>query len=307
MTESPPARHVLGTRVDATSYDDAARRVVRWAATRESRYVCVATVHMVMEGHDDRAYQRIVNGADLVTPDGMPLVWALRLLGVPGATRVYGPELTSTLCARAAEESVPVGFYGSSPAVVDAMVRRLARAVPGLHVAYRWCPPFRELSAEEDARVVREINASGAGILFVGLGCPKQERWMAAHRGRVRAVMVGVGAAFDFIAGAKRQAPPVVQRLGMEWCFRLLCEPRRLWKRYLHHNPRFVALLAAQLRREFVRGGALGAPAGPAPREPERGTWSPSSEKADSVATEPAPVVRPHAPPTRPPTLDAGP
>ena len=245
----PPVQHryILGMRVDATSYGGATERVLAWARTGESRYVCVATVHMVMEAYDDPGFRDAVNAADLVTPDGMPLVWMLRLLGVRGQQRVYGPDLTLHVCRAAARESVRVGFYGGRPEALDVLVRNLQDRFPGLQVAYAWSPPFRPLTEEEDTRVVEEINASGTRILFVGLGCPKQERWMAEHRGRVRAVMLGVGAAFDFHAGRVRQAPRWMQHAGLEWLFRLAMEPRRLWRRYAKHNPRFVALALAQL------------------------------------------------------------
>lgn len=241
------SRRILGMRVDATSYDAAAEQVITWAKAGESRYVCVSTVHMVMEGHDRAEFQRIVNAADLVTPDGMPLVWGLKLLGIPSATRVYGPDLTPVVCEYAAREGVPVGFYGGTPEVLDRMIANLTARYPGLQVVYRHSPPFRPLTAEEEAREIEEIRASGARILFVGLGCPKQEQWMAARRGRIDAVMLGVGAAFDFLAGAKRQAPDLIQSLGLEWLFRLATEPRRLWRRYLYNNPRFVVLFAAQV------------------------------------------------------------
>ncbi|MDR7588876.1 MAG: WecB/TagA/CpsF family glycosyltransferase [Armatimonadota bacterium] len=250
-------RYLLGMRVDATSYADAAQRVLTWARAGESRYVCVATVHMVMEAYDDPGFRYAVNAADLVTPDGMPLVWMLRRLGFPDQGRVYGPDLTLHVCGAAARESVPVGFYGGHPDALDTLVRNLQARFPGLRVVYAWSPPFRPLTKEEDTRVVQEINASGARILFVGLGCPKQERWMAEHRGRVRAVMLGVGAAFDFHSGRVRQAPRWIQEAGLEWLFRLAMEPRRLWRRYAKHNPRFVALALAQLfgiRRFGPRG-----------------------------------------------------
>jgi N-acetylglucosaminyldiphosphoundecaprenol N-acetyl-beta-D-mannosaminyltransferase len=243
------SRYILGMRVDATSYDDASRRVLEWAANNEPRYVCISTVHMVMESHDDANFREFVNGADLVTPDGVPLVWGLRLLGVDHATRVYGPQLTPVLCEHAARSKTPVGFYGGSQEVLDAMVANLEERYPELDIAYVYSPPFRPLTEEEDQRIVDEINASGASVLFVGLGCPKQERWMSEHKGRVRPVMLGVGAAFDFLAGTKSQAPAWIQNLGLEWFFRLLTEPRRLWYRYLYHNPRFLALFAAQLAR----------------------------------------------------------
>lgn len=244
--ESLNSRHILGMRTDSTSYTDATTRVIAWAAARESRYVCVANVHVAMESHDSNEFLGIVNGADLVTPDGMPLVWALRLFGVPDATRVRGPTLTLGMIERAAAADVPIGFYGATSVVLTHLLQACRRRFPGLRVVYAHAPPFRRLTTEEDAAIIRDINASGAGILFVGLGCPKQERWMASHKGSVHAVMLGVGAAFDFLAGTKSEAPEWMQRVGLEWLFRLAAEPRRLWWRYAYHNPRFIVLLAGQ-------------------------------------------------------------
>jgi N-acetylglucosaminyldiphosphoundecaprenol N-acetyl-beta-D-mannosaminyltransferase len=204
---------------------------------------------MIMEGHDDPTFQRLVNNSDLVTPDGMPLVWALRLLGATRVERVYGPHLTPFLCAAAAAEGIPVGFYGGAPDTLGAMVMALRARWPTLAIVYHWSPPFRPLSPTEEGEALAKIRGSGARMLFVGLGCPKQERWMAGQRGNIDAVMLGVGAAFDFLAGAKRQAPQILQRSGLEWAFRLATEPRRLWRRYLYHNPRFVGLFAAQLAK----------------------------------------------------------
>jgi N-acetylglucosaminyldiphosphoundecaprenol N-acetyl-beta-D-mannosaminyltransferase len=259
----PQARFILGMRVDHTTYEDAAERIVGWAAEGESRYVCVATVNNVMEAHDDPKYRVIMNAADLVTPDGMPLVWGLRILGVADATRVYGPDLTPIVCERASRAGIPVAFYGGGPDVLDATVGNLKKRFPSLEVAYSWSPPFRPLSPSEDDQVVASINASGARILFVGLGSPKQDRWMAEHRNRVRTVMLGVGAAFDLLAGTKRRAPRRLQAMGLEWAFRLATEPRRVWRRYARHNPRFLFLFptevvrarrtGARQRRETVR------------------------------------------------------
>jgi len=253
--ESEP-RRILGMRVDATSYDDAADRILAWGRAGESRYVSVATVNNVMHAYDDPAFAAAMDGADLVTPDGMPLVWGLRALGVSTATRVYGPDLTPVVCARAAQESVPVGFLGSTPDVLDDMVVALRDRFPGLRVAFAESPPFRAATPEERTRTVRKINESGARILFVGLGTPKQDLWMAEHRGQIRAAMVGVGAAFDFIAGRKAQAPRWMQGAGLEWLFRLVHEPGRLWKRYMVQNPRFLSLFGAQLARERLRSSA---------------------------------------------------
>lgn len=248
MPESEPlSRRILGMRVDKTSYQDAAERVLAWAHDRQSRYVCVATVNNVMEAYDSGEFGRIMNQADLVTPDGMPLVWGLRMLGAREATRVYGPDLTPVVLGAAERAGVPVGFYGGSAGALRKLVAVVQHRFPALQVSYAQAPPFRPLSEAEDERIVREIRGSMARILFVGLSTPKQERWMAAHRGRIPAVMLGVGAAFDFLAGAKRQAPLWMQAHGLEWLFRLACEPRRLGRRYLKHNPRFAALFALQL------------------------------------------------------------
>jgi len=261
------SRQAVDMRIDGTSYADATGRVMDWARRGESRSICVATVHMVMESHDNPEFREVVNGADLVTPDGMPLVWALRLQGVGGATRVYGPHLTLHVLEAAQREGIPVGFYGGSPAVLRALLDEVARRFPAVKVAYAFAPPFRPLNAEEDSRIVDEMERSGARILFVGIGCPKQERWMSEHRGRVRAVMLGVGAAFDFIAGAKPQAPLWMQNHGLEWLFRLICEPRRLGWRYLKHNPRFVGLMIVQLLRDRTAMARRGLARGQARRQ----------------------------------------
>ncbi len=238
---------ILGIGVDRTSYPSATQQILDWALRRESRYVCVANVHMVMEAYDDAAFRQVVNAADLVTPDGMPLVWIMRWQGLRQQERVYGPTLTLYVLEAASREGLPVGFYGSTPETLEKLKTNLQARYPSLKIVYSYAPPFRSLTAEEDEEVVKAINDSGARILFVGLGCPKQERWMAAHKGRVQAVMLGVGAAFDFLAGVKPQAPRWMQCAGLEWFFRLLTEPRRLWRRYLYNNPRFVLLVLLQL------------------------------------------------------------
>lgn len=252
---APSSRQILGVRVAATSYADATQRILHWASGSEARYVCVANVHMTMEAIDDGGFRELVNGADLVVPDGMPLVWALRRLGLSSASRVYGPTLTLHLCRAAAAAGVPIGLYGGRPEGMARLRANLEAWFPGLRVAYAEAPPFRPLSEAEDAATVDAIVASGARVLLVGLGCPKQERWMLAHRDRLPLVQVGVGAAFDFHAGLVRQAPPWLQGAGLEWAFRLAMEPRRLARRYLRQNPRFVLRLTRQLwlERRVVR------------------------------------------------------
>lgn len=243
------SRHILGMRVDATSYEDASRKVLQQARRGQSAYVCVANVHMNMETFDSAEFRRVVNEADLVTPDGRPLVWALRSLGVRGASQVRGADLTMHVIKRAAHENIPIGLYGGTPESLEDFVRLLEGKFSGLKVACAISPPFRPLTEEEDERFTREISDSGARILFVGIGCPRQERWMAAHRGKVPAAMLGVGAAFDFHTGRVRQAPCWMQKTGLEWVFRLMMDPKRLWRRYAKHNPRFMGLFILQLLR----------------------------------------------------------
>lgn len=255
----PPAAldpRVAGMRVDTPDYEEATARVLGWARSGESRYVCVANVHMVMEAHDSVGFHDVVERADMVTPDGMPLVWALRSLGMEHASRVRGMELALRVMEQAAREKLPVGLYGGTPEVLDELNGVLKTRFPGIEVACKISPPFRPLTPEEDAGVTEEISASGTRILFVGLGCPKQERWMAAHRDRLPVVMLGVGAVFDFLSGRVRQAPSWMQEVGMEWLFRLLMDPGRLWRRYAKHNPRFVGLLLLQLLGSHFHQGS---------------------------------------------------
>lgn len=222
--------------------------------------ICATNVHMVMEAHDDPMFSGVVNGADLVVADGRPVVWACRLLGRREAAHVRGQDLTVRLCDIASREHVTVGLYGGAPDTVESVRAHLQRLHPGLHVAYVGSPPFRPLTAAEDAADVEAIRAAGVQMLFVGLGCPKQERWMAAHRDRLPCAMLGVGAVFDMLAGRYRVAPLWVQRSGLEWVFRLGQEPRRLWARYARHNTRFLLYFAAQWARSLAgrRGQAGG-------------------------------------------------
>ena len=243
-------RLVLGMRVDGTSYGEATGLIVEWAKRSESRCVIEVPVNAVMESYDHADFRRIINSADLVTPGGMPIVWLLRLLGLRGQPRVYGPELALRVCDAAARQHIPVGFYGGDETTLKLLRKRLEEKYPELHIAYCYSPPFRMLTQPEEEMIAKDIRLSGCRILFVGLGCPKQERWMDRHRGVVPAVMLGVGAAFDFISGQKPQAPAWMQAAGLEWAFRWATEPRRLFYRYAYHNPRFVALITRQLLQE---------------------------------------------------------
>ena len=238
---------LVGTSIHGTSYNATVKLVMDWSRSLESRYVCIANVHMMMEAFGSLEFRMIIDNADLVTPDGMPLVWMLRLKGERNQPRVYGPTLMLHVLESAAHDKIPVGFYGGAPEVLVSLIERMQARYDTLNVAFSFSPPFHAMSPEEAADMIENINQSGARILFVGLGCPKQEIWMAGHRGKVNAVMLGVGAAFDIHSGIKPQAPMWMQKAGLEWLFRLFAEPRRLWKRYLYHNPRFIVLAVADL------------------------------------------------------------
>ena len=241
------AASIIGIPVDVISFAQAQDRVLAWGHGRESRYVVLANVHVVVTAARVPDFGAVAVAADLTTPDGAPVVWMLRKLGYTGQERVSGPDLTWALLARCAAESLPVYFFGSTRETLGLLVERINDAFPALVVAGFEAPPFRPISPDEDAESVARINASGAGLVFVGLGCPKQEHWMLAHRGKVNAVMLGVGAAFDFHAGIHKRAPLWMQRNGLEWLHRLASEPRRLWRRYLVTNTLFVLMAARQL------------------------------------------------------------
>jgi len=251
--------NVLGVGVDPVNPARAVEIIERWIATRDRQYVCVSGIHGVMESQRDESIRAIHNRAGLVVPDGMPLVWLSRLHGFRQADRVYGPDLMLECCGRSIQTGHRHYFYGGGSGVPEQLVSRLRERFPGLPVAGTFSPPFRPLAPEEDGAVVHRINAAQPDIVWVGLSTPKQERWMAEHRDRLDApVLIGVGAAFDFHAGLKRQAPRWMQRSGLEWLFRLLSEPRRLWRRYLRNNPLFVWQLLLQalgLKRYDVDGG----------------------------------------------------
>lgn len=214
--------------------------------------VCHGNVHMVMTAHDEPEFARVVEGADLVTHDGMPLVWAMRFLGHTGVERVYGPHLMLFVCQAAAKRGIPIGLYGGSPAILADLCARLEQRYPGIQIPFRVSPPFRAATKEEDDRDLKTLRDSGARILFVGIGCPKQEHWIHSNRKRFAGPMLGVGQAFDIHSGHSRMAPRWMQNSGMEWLYRLATEPRRLWRRYLKNNPRFVILMLMQLFDQLV-------------------------------------------------------
>lgn len=249
-----PHARIMGVNVSAITMADALRTVEEWIERREQHYVCITGVHGVIESQSDPTLLEIHERAGLVTPDGMPLVWMARKLGHRETERVYGPDLMLALTALSARKGYRQYYYGGAPGLADRLRERLVERFPGLDVAGTLSPPFRALQDDEDEAIVRTINEARPDIVWVGLSTPKQEYWMAAHTGRIDApVMIGVGAAFDFLAGTKRQAPLWMQRNGLEWLFRLMSEPRRLWRRYGTIVPRFMVGAAVQLMRERSR------------------------------------------------------
>jgi N-acetylglucosaminyldiphosphoundecaprenol N-acetyl-beta-D-mannosaminyltransferase len=248
MPTPPPRAEIVGIPLAVSNYE----AVVGWMQAMidaDARgYVTAAAVNLVMSAREETATMTAVLGATLAVPDGMPLVWALRALGHKDATRVYGPDLMLRFCAHAAADGVPMYLYGGRDEAALALLRRrLSERFPRLAIVGGFSPPFRELTPEEEQWVVSDIDSSGAQVVWVGIGQPKQERWMHRMRPRLQApLLVGVGAAFDFHAGLVAQAPRWMQRNGLEWIYRLAREPRRLWRRYARYNPRFVAAFARQ-------------------------------------------------------------
>jgi N-acetylglucosaminyldiphosphoundecaprenol N-acetyl-beta-D-mannosaminyltransferase len=245
---------ILGIGVSSINLDDAVTTIERWIAEQSRNYVCITGVHGVMESRCDRRLRHIHNEAGMVTPDGMPLVWLLRLFGKRRTERVYGPDLMRRMTAVSSQSGYRQFYYGGAEGVAVKLTQVLVKAHPGLEVVGTLSPPLRELTPEEDEAVVSAINAARPDIVWIGLSTPKQEFWMASHLGRIEApVMIGVGAAFDFLSGTKRQAPRWMQRNGLEWLFRLCSEPRRLWRRYAYIVPGFAILAVGALVRRAIR------------------------------------------------------
>ncbi len=238
---------VIGLPITAVDWDAAIARISQWAQRHESRYVCICNVHSCVTASSDPQFSEVVEAADMATPDGAPVAWMLRRLGAVGQQRISGPDLMLRYCEHAQGTGESIYLFGSTDETLTLLQARLVERFPGLRIAGVFSPPFRPLTAVEDHDIVERINASGAGTVWVSLGCPKQERWMAEHRDRVRAVMLGVGAAFDYHAGVLSRAPTWMQRAGLEWLYRLMMEPRRLWRRYLVTNSIFIVSAFRQL------------------------------------------------------------
>jgi N-acetylglucosaminyldiphosphoundecaprenol N-acetyl-beta-D-mannosaminyltransferase len=247
LQSAVPRANILGVGISALTLPRAVAQIMDWIEHDARQYVSVCTVHTVMECRRDRSVYGAVNQAGLATPDGMPLVWLSRWQVSPPVSRVYGPDLMLALCQASLEKGYRHYFFGGLPGVPELLAQEMQTRFPGLQVAGYYSPPFRTLTPAEDAQLIAQLNRANADIIWVGLGTPKQDLWMAAHRRHLTAaVLIGVGAAFDMHTNRIPQAPAWMRQIGMEWLFRFWQEPRRLWYRYLIYNPLFVLLILAQ-------------------------------------------------------------
>ncbi|MBV8886407.1 MAG: WecB/TagA/CpsF family glycosyltransferase, partial [Chroococcidiopsidaceae cyanobacterium CP_BM_RX_35] len=237
-----PYINVLSSPITALPFSTQIATILKWAVNRESKVVCVANVHMVMEAYWRPELSSVLKSASLVTPDGMPLVWMMKLMGARKQNRVAGMDIILSLCRLAPLQNTKVFFLGSQQTILEIMKKKLEQEFPTLDIAGMEPLPFRLLTPAEDDAIIQKINRSGSAIVFVSLGCPKQEYWMDQHRDKIQAVMIGVGGAFPVFAGVHKWAPLWVRNLGLEWCYRLIQEPRRLWSRYLKTIPPFIWL-----------------------------------------------------------------
>jgi N-acetylglucosaminyldiphosphoundecaprenol N-acetyl-beta-D-mannosaminyltransferase len=255
----PPTQRVLDFPITALRLDEQIQTILKWAKARESKTVCVANVHMLMEAYWNPEFASILKSSDIVTPDGMPLVWMMKQMGARYQNRVAGMDIFQGLCQLAQTLNISVFFVGSQTEILSRMENRLVSEFPNLKIAAMEPLPFRPLTEAEDETLVKKINDSGAGIVLVSLGCPKQENWMAQHKGKIQGVMIGLGGVFPVYAGIHKRAPRLVRDLGLEWLYRWIQEPRRLWRRYATTIPPFIWLALKQLlTADRVSGVSLG-------------------------------------------------
>ncbi|NUN63838.1 WecB/TagA/CpsF family glycosyltransferase [Pseudanabaena biceps] len=248
---------ILNVGIDATSYGETCDRMVMMLQQQRSGYIVAANVHVVMTAYWDRDYAQVLANAEIVTPDGMPLVWGLRSLGARNQQRVYGPDLMMAWCERAVAENLPIYLFGATDATLNRLEQNLKSQFSNLAIAGKHAPPYLELSDPNfEAQLTEDLEIiaqSGAKVIFVALGCPKQELWMAIANQKLPSVMIGVGAAFDFHSGQVSQAPRWLMEIGLEWLYRFLQEPKRLWRRYLINNPCFVILFTKQILQKISK------------------------------------------------------
>ena len=246
-------RKIISINVSIGKYQEFVNEIIKLAHRKESNYVCVANVHMLVEAYNNKDFQKVVNDAVITTPDGMPLVKALKLLYNIEQDRVAGMDLFPDILREAQKEKLSVFFYGSTKKVLELIVKKSTQMFPNLKIAGVISPPFRPLTSEEKENIIKQINKAEPNIVFVSLGCPKQEKWMNEMYGEINSLMIGVGAAFPVFAGIRKRAPIWMQRYYLEWFYRLLQEPKRLLWRYLYTNTKFVYLLLREILKE--KGG----------------------------------------------------
>jgi N-acetylglucosaminyldiphosphoundecaprenol N-acetyl-beta-D-mannosaminyltransferase len=255
VTRVRASHHVLGVDFDLITYEDVLKAIRNWRATSQRHYVTLTPPYSVVMCRRDNELKDATRSAMLTLPDGVGIIWAATLLGYPHHGRVSGPTLMLKLCDWGRTEGLRHFLYGGAPGVADALVSRLSARFPGLAIAGTYCPPFRQLAPEEDREVVRKINETKPDVVWVGLGSPKQEKWMASHVGRIEAaVLIGIGAAFDFHAGRVKWAPAWMRRMGIEWAYRLAREPKRMWRR----NVNSVVFLARVLHQRVINVNGSG-------------------------------------------------
>ncbi len=257
MTTHPTRKiaRVLSSPIDVINWDDAVARVSTWADHHDSRYVCFCNVHSIVIADLESAFSEVIARSDMTVPDGAPIVWMLRLQGYSSQERINGPDFMWRYLALAESKQEPVYFYGSAPHNLAELIAKVRQAFPNINIVGSYSPPFRALTLDEDEDIINNINASGAKTLWVSLGCPKQEAWMAAHRGQIQAVMLGVGAAFNYHSGQIKRPPLWMQRYGLEWWGRLWTNPLLLWRRYLVTNLLFLWSAAIQLWKSVAFHG----------------------------------------------------
>jgi N-acetylglucosaminyldiphosphoundecaprenol N-acetyl-beta-D-mannosaminyltransferase len=246
-----PVRNLLSIPIGAIPFDEQMSLIIEWARLHQSKMVCLANVHMLMEAYWNEKFALMLKKADLISSDGMPLVWMLRLMGVHNQERVAGMDVFLKLCHLTPQNGVSLFFLGSEPQILKRIEENIKREFPNVQIAGMESLPFRALTASEDKDLIERLNNSGAGVVLVCLGCPKQENWMAQHQDKVKAVMIGVGAVFQVYAGIYKRAPRCIRDLGLEWFYRLIQEPKRLWYRYLQTIPLFVYLAFKQLIEHY--------------------------------------------------------
>lgn len=238
---------VLSTFIDALNWDQAINKITDWGQSRKHRSVCLCNVHSSVTATTDKKLADALSKSDMVLPDGAPVAWVLRRKGFKNQPRIAGPDLMLKLCDNLQKTDIGIFLFGSSEQTLSKLQTNLNKTFPELKIAGCLSPKYGTWSQEEEQQYIGEINDSGAGIIFIGLGCPKQEIWMVNNKEKVKGVMLGVGAAFDFHAGTIKRAPSYMQKAGLEWLHRLFSEPGRLWKRYFITNTQFIYFVAKDL------------------------------------------------------------